>query len=104
VQLKLPVGGEAVRLRGHADANLPPGSARRLPERAARLLHRRADAPFALGDALLCAPAIPSLPHLSLEPVHQRGWGSVYAALPAAASTPSSCGICWCAAGQPPTR
>jgi hypothetical protein len=26
-------------------------------------------------------PAIPSLPHLSLEPVHQRGWGSVYAAL-----------------------
>ena len=24
---------------------------------------------------------VPSLPHLSLEPVHQRGWGSVYAAL-----------------------
>jgi hypothetical protein len=42
---------------------------------------RRADALFELGDALLCAPAIPSLPHLSLEPVHQRGWGSVYAAL-----------------------
>jgi hypothetical protein len=39
VQLKLPVSGEAVRLRGHADANLPPGAARRLPERAARLLH-----------------------------------------------------------------
>ena len=42
---------------------------------------RRADALFELGDALLCAQAIPSLPHLSLEPVHQRGWGSIYAAL-----------------------
>ena len=29
-----------------------------------------------------CAPsAFPSLPHLSLEPVHRRGWGSAYAAL-----------------------
>jgi hypothetical protein len=43
---------------------------------------RRADALFELGDALLCTPTpVPSLPHLSLEPVHQRGWGSVYAAL-----------------------
>ena len=42
---------------------------------------RRADALFELGDALLCAQAVPSLPHLSLEPVHRRGWGSVYAAL-----------------------
>jgi hypothetical protein len=42
---------------------------------------RRADALFELGDALLCAPAIPSLPHLSLEPVCRRGWGSAYAAL-----------------------
>jgi hypothetical protein len=42
---------------------------------------RRADALFELGDALLCAPAIPSLPHLSLEPACRRGWGSVYAAL-----------------------
>ena len=41
----------------------------------------RADALFELGDALLCAPAVPSLPHLSLEPVCRRGWGSVYAAL-----------------------
>jgi hypothetical protein len=44
-------------------------------------LTRRADALFELGDALLCAPAIPSLPHLSLEPVCRRGWGSAYAAL-----------------------
>jgi hypothetical protein len=42
---------------------------------------RRADALFELGDALLCAQAIPSLPHLSLEPVCRRGWGSIYAAL-----------------------
>jgi hypothetical protein len=42
---------------------------------------RRADALFELSDALLCAPTVPSLPHLSLEPVHQRGWGSSYAAL-----------------------
>jgi len=42
---------------------------------------RRADALFELGDALLCAPAVGSLPRLSLEPVCRRGWGSVYAAL-----------------------
>jgi hypothetical protein len=42
---------------------------------------RRADALFELGDALLCANAVPSLAHLSLEPVHRRGWGSSYAAL-----------------------
>jgi hypothetical protein len=42
---------------------------------------RRADALFELGDALLCAPAVSSLPHLSLEPVCRRGWGSSYAAL-----------------------
>ena len=42
---------------------------------------RRGDALFELSDALLCAQAFSSLPHLSLEPTHQRGWGSVYAAL-----------------------
>jgi hypothetical protein len=42
---------------------------------------RRADALFELGDALLCTPAVPSPPHLSLEPVCRRGWGSAYAAL-----------------------
>src|SRR5688500_16735467 len=47
-----------------------------------RLFTRRADALFELGDALLCTPTpVASLPHLSLEPVHQRGWGSIYAAL-----------------------
>jgi DDE superfamily endonuclease len=42
---------------------------------------RRADALFELGDALLCAQTFGSLPHLSLEPVCRRGWGSAYAAL-----------------------
>jgi hypothetical protein len=42
---------------------------------------RRADALLELADALLCAQAIPSVAHLSLEPVHRRGWGSAYAAL-----------------------
>jgi hypothetical protein len=41
----------------------------------------RADALFELGDALLCTQRFSALPHLSLEPVHQRGWGSAYAAL-----------------------
>jgi hypothetical protein len=43
---------------------------------------RRADALFELGDALLCTQVpLASLPHLSLEPVCRRGWGSTYAAL-----------------------
>jgi Transposase DDE domain len=42
---------------------------------------RRTDALFELADALLCARAVPSLLHLSLEPAHRRGWGSTYAAL-----------------------
>src|SRR5215218_3320871 len=39
----------------------------------------RADALFELGDALLGAQAVPSLPHLSLEPVCRRGCGRVEA-------------------------
>lgn len=42
---------------------------------------RRRDALFELTDALLSAHARPSLAHLSLAPLHRRGWGSVYAAL-----------------------
>src|SRR3712207_2130682 len=45
-----------------------------------RWLDRRGKA---LVDALRAAEAMPSLPHLSLVPVHRRGWGSVYAALAA---------------------
>lgn len=42
---------------------------------------RRADALFELCDAVLTAGTVPSPPHLSLAPVHRRGWGSLYAAL-----------------------
>ncbi|MDP9365085.1 MAG: transposase [Chloroflexota bacterium] len=42
---------------------------------------RRADAVLESVDAILAAEAIPSLPRLSLAPLHRRGWGSVYAAL-----------------------
>src|SRR4051812_25906486 len=45
-------------------------------------LHRRADALFELTDALLSAGGgVPSPVHLSLQPSHRRGWGSLYAAL-----------------------
>ena len=44
-------------------------------------LDRRADALFELGDALVAGAPLASLPHLSLVPLHRRGWGSVYAAL-----------------------
>jgi hypothetical protein len=47
-----------------------------------RCFDRRADALFELGDALLtAAQVVPSPVHLSLEPAHRRGWGSLYAAL-----------------------
>jgi hypothetical protein len=44
-------------------------------------LTRRADALFELLDALLSVERVSSLPHLSLAPIHRRGWGSIYAAL-----------------------
>lgn len=42
---------------------------------------RRTDALFELTEAILTAGTVPSPPHLSLAPVHRRGWGSLYAAL-----------------------
>jgi hypothetical protein len=44
-------------------------------------LYRRADALFELTDAILTAEAVPSPVHLSLQPSHRRGWGSLYNAL-----------------------
>jgi hypothetical protein len=71
----------AVRLRGHADATFPLARLGAFRDQLHACFERRADALFDLGDALLCAQAVPSLPHLSLEPVHRRGWASIYAAL-----------------------
>ena len=42
---------------------------------------RRADALFELVDALLTADPVASLPHLSLQAAHRRGWGSLDDAL-----------------------
>ena len=42
--------------------------------------HRR-DALYDLLDAIASAGPRPSVAHLSLAPLHQRGWGSLYAAL-----------------------
>jgi hypothetical protein len=50
-------------------------------EAAFGCLGRRRDALFELVDALLAIGSPSSLPHLSLPPIHRRGWGSVYAAL-----------------------
>ena len=44
---------------------------------------RRADGLCERVDAVLTADTVPSLPHLSLQPLHRRGWGSVYDALTA---------------------
>jgi hypothetical protein len=41
----------------------------------------RADALFELCDAILTTGTVPYPAHLSLAPVHRRGWGSLYAAL-----------------------
>jgi hypothetical protein len=65
---------------------------------------RRADALFELGDALLCTQAFSSLPHLSLEPIHRRGWAARMPRLPVVASTSSGSGICSPAACPTPTR
>lgn len=45
------------------------------------LFGKRADALFELCDAAVSAGLSPSLAYLSLEAVHRRGWGSLYAAL-----------------------
>src|SRR5215212_12051305 len=74
-----------MRLSGCAAMPMPTFPLARLGGFRAELhtcLTRRADALFELGDALLCSQTpFPSLPHLSLEPTHRRGWGSAYAAL-----------------------
>src|SRR5687768_7518449 len=63
------------------DQSLAVAVLRSFRDEAFGCLGRRGDAQFELVDALLTAESMPSLPHLSLLPIHRRGWGSAYAAL-----------------------
>ena len=60
----------------------PPDALRAFRRSFYECFHRRRDALFELADAILTADgAAPSPAHLSLQPLHRRGWGSLYAAL-----------------------
>ncbi|MDX6379646.1 MAG: hypothetical protein QOI57_670 [Rubrobacteraceae bacterium] len=60
----------------------PLDALRFFPDSLYRCFVRRAEALFELEDAvLLTAGIVPSPVHLSLQPSHRRGWGSLYAAL-----------------------
>jgi hypothetical protein len=48
---------------------------------ASAAFSRRQDALVELCDTLLTTRSVPSLPLLSVQPQHQRGWGSLYDAL-----------------------
>src|SRR4051812_45933299 len=72
---------DSVCRTGGVDQSLAAVRLRCFREEAFGCLGRRRDALFELVDGLLTAESMPSLPHLSLLPVHRRGWGSVYAAL-----------------------
>src|SRR3954467_9942516 len=63
------------------DQRLAAAALRGFREEAFACLGRRRGALFGLVDGLRAAESMPWLPHLSLLPVHRRGWGSVYAAL-----------------------
>jgi SAM-dependent methyltransferase len=74
----------SLALTGGVDQDLTAAAVQQLRgfrEQVFGCLPRRGDALFELIDALLAAESMPSLPHLSLQPAHRRGWGSVYAAL-----------------------
>ena len=63
------------------DAQSSAGRLSRFRKNLYGCLRRRADALFEMIDAMLVVGAVSSPPHLSLAPVHRRGWGSLYAAL-----------------------
>jgi DDE superfamily endonuclease len=64
-----------------AEGYTPEASLQAFRARLHAFFNKRADALFELTDAILTAGSIPSPPHLSLAPIHRRGWGSLYAAL-----------------------
>jgi hypothetical protein len=69
-------------LPAHPDASAALARLRAFRAELYACCTRRAAALVDLADALLSAQGpVASLPHLSLEPAHRRGWGSTYAAL-----------------------
>ena len=69
-------------LLAHCDASAALARLRAFRAELYGCCPRRADALVDLADALLSTQGpVASLPHLSLEPAHRRGWGSLYAAL-----------------------
>jgi hypothetical protein len=74
-------GGEDAFQESVAEGHTPVASLRAFRARLHASFNKRADALFELADAILTAGSIPSPPHLSLTPVHRRGWASLYAAL-----------------------
>jgi hypothetical protein len=103
--VRLPVIAGWVRLRGHADANLPLGRLGAFGNELHGSFTRRADARFELGDALLSSQTpFLSLPHLRLEPTQRRGGVAPMPPWPAAASRSSGYVSCWSATCHLPTR
>jgi len=69
-------------LPAHPDASAALARLRAFRAELYACCTRRGDALVDLADALLSAQGpVTSLPQLSLEPAHRRGWGSTYAAL-----------------------
>ncbi|HEV2461750.1 MAG TPA: transposase [Ktedonobacterales bacterium] len=71
--------GAAWQSESHGHCSLAALSAFRAAAYAA--FGRRRDALFELCDTLLTTGPVPSLPVLSIQPQHQRKWGSLYDAL-----------------------
>jgi hypothetical protein len=69
-------------LPAHPDASVASARLRGFRAGLYACCMRRGDALLDLADALLSVHGpVASLPQLSLEPAHRRGWGSLYAAL-----------------------
>ncbi len=83
---------------GGVDQSLTAAGLRRLRgfrEEAFGCLGRRRDALFELVDGLLAAESMPSLPHVSLPPVHRRAGAACMPRWPSAKLTPNGSSGCW---------
>jgi hypothetical protein len=81
VRSVVEAAGPATAAKDISGGSGTPAALRAFRETFYTCLRRRADALFELADAILTVGSVHSPPHLSLSPVHRRGWGSLYAAL-----------------------